>query len=515
MIEQMRRQLTASGWTGKRITAMVIFGIIILVFILFGFQGKHTAMGVGAAARVNNTLISVANFRNESDRVQRMYAQIMGGAMAGDAQRQFVAAQALENLIQIELISQAAQAQKIQATDAEIRDYILSEMPVFRNSGAFDREIYARVLENIHLTPAEFEERIRKERLTQRAREIFQVAVAPSILDLDHIQALKTTQVNYNFVKLDEKTMLSGLSDAEATKSLAGAEFSKRAEAEFQKTTSEYAQEEQISAQHILIKFKNSDEASQKVALEKIQALAERAKKEDFSQLAKEVSEDLGSQKKGGDLGTFGKGRMVPEFEKAAFAQEVGVVGAPVKTQYGYHLIKVLKHQMPTTPKFEDVKITVAKKLLVADKLAQIEAALKAGNSGSGLDDLLKILKLNWAETGWVDLSSDSIQALGSRIATQEAFNLSAAKPLSSRIIQDGSLRFILKWKAKNKVAEKLADVKMDKKSGAKGASKPEATSQEVAATVGRERGYDVFGKWVDEAKKGASIDRNPLLMHE
>jgi len=93
--------------------------------------------------------------------------------------------------------------------------------------------------------------------------------------------------------------------------------------------------EDQVWARHILVK----DEAT-------AQAVEARlAKGEDFATVAKEVSIDTGSAAKGGDLGWFGKGAMVAEFEAAAFSQKVGEIGPPVKSQFGYHIIQVLAHE--------------------------------------------------------------------------------------------------------------------------------------------------------------------------
>jgi peptidyl-prolyl cis-trans isomerase D len=93
--------------------------------------------------------------------------------------------------------------------------------------------------------------------------------------------------------------------------------------------------EEQVWARHILVQ--TDAEA---------QAVSERLKKgEDFATVAKEVSKDTGSGANGGDLGWFGKGAMVSEFETAAFAMKVGQISEPVKSQFGYHIIQVLGHE--------------------------------------------------------------------------------------------------------------------------------------------------------------------------
>ncbi|MCO6450822.1 MAG: peptidylprolyl isomerase [Caldilineales bacterium] len=105
--------------------------------------------------------------------------------------------------------------------------------------------------------------------------------------------------------------------------------------------------EEQVHASHILISTEpvtttQTAEEADAAALVKVKEVQDRlAAGEDFATLAEEYSDDTGSASQGGDLGWFGRGRMVAEFEDAAFSQEVGVVGEPVKSQFGYHIILV------------------------------------------------------------------------------------------------------------------------------------------------------------------------------
>lgn len=124
---------------------------------------------------------------------------------------------------------------------------------------------------------------------------------------------------------------------------------------------------EQVKAQHILIAFKGSPAAQAgkpELTEEQAKAKAEDLKKQiaagaKFEDLAKKESDDTGSGANGGELGAFGHGQMVPEFEKAAFEAKPGEVVGPVRTQYGYHIIKVTSHEY--TP-FASVKASIEKK---------------------------------------------------------------------------------------------------------------------------------------------------------
>lgn len=119
--------------------------------------------------------------------------------------------------------------------------------------------------------------------------------------------------------------------------------------------------EEEVSARHILIRADSSDEKAVKDAETKIKAVAERIKKgEDFAKVAGEVTEDPSGKTNGGDLGFFTKEHMVPEFADVAYKLDKGQVSDPVKTQFGWHIIKVDDKRKKPAPTFEQVKDQVA-----------------------------------------------------------------------------------------------------------------------------------------------------------
>ncbi|HHW11768.1 MAG TPA: foldase [Firmicutes bacterium] len=126
----------------------------------------------------------------------------------------------------------------------------------------------------------------------------------------------------------------------------------------FEKNKEDFAQKEQVKARHILV-------ATEKEAKEIKEKLA---KGEDFAALAKEYSLDESTKNNGGQLGFFNRGDMTPEFEKAAFALAVGEVSAPVKTEYGYHLIKVEEKKQAAAPDYEKSKAEI-KEYLFNQKL--------------------------------------------------------------------------------------------------------------------------------------------------
>jgi len=115
--------------------------------------------------------------------------------------------------------------------------------------------------------------------------------------------------------------------------------------------------EEEVHARHILVRAAPGDDKASKEAEDQIKAVIARLNKgEDFGKVASEVTEDPSGKANGGDLGFFTKEAMVPEFADVAFSLDKGKISAPVKTQFGWHVIKVEDKRSKPAPSFDDVK---------------------------------------------------------------------------------------------------------------------------------------------------------------
>lgn len=131
-----------------------------------------------------------------------------------------------------------------------------------------------------------------------------------------------------------------------------------------------YRIQEQVQARHVLVKTDSRSDEEALTLIKKVQK--EIAEGLDFAEAATKYSEDEGSKTKGGDLGLFERNRMVPPFDQAAFTMEVGQISEPVKTQFGYHIIKKEAHNQGRLRPFDEVKIGI--KSTVAREMATTQA---------------------------------------------------------------------------------------------------------------------------------------------
>ena len=132
----------------------------------------------------------------------------------------------------------------------------------------------------------------------------------------------------------------------------------------------------EVHARHILFRVANpTDDAASKAAEAKVKAVIDRLKKgEDFTKIANELTEDPSGKANGGDLGYFSKEQMVPEFSEVAFKLDKGQVSDPVKTQFGWHVLKVEDKRMREPPPFEKVRGEIEQ---FASRKAQVDLVAK------------------------------------------------------------------------------------------------------------------------------------------
>ena len=270
-------------------------------------------------ARVNGEAINRADLEEAVTEIEARAGQ----PMPAD-QRDRVLRAVLDQLIGYRLLIQESATRKTPVTDAQLdarMDQIRSQFP--------SEEVFQQQLQERKTTLAE---------LRANTRESMQIT-AMLQAELDTKTAVSTEQVNDFYVK----------------------------------NPSAFQQGERVKASHILIRVQaNADAAEREKAREKAAGiLADLKAGKDFAALAKQYSDDPGSGAQGGDLGFFQRGQMVPPFEQAAFALQVGQTSDLVTSDFGIHIIRVTDRQPGRTQPLEEVKADIEEYLLGQNREAQ------------------------------------------------------------------------------------------------------------------------------------------------
>lgn len=492
--DQMKKAVSDRKFSFKKIVASVLFGAIVMVFIFYGFATQNASEG--HVAIVNHHIVTVMDLKREQRRVEQMYQRIFGNSMDFSSQRQNLIQEAVQSLINTELVSQAAEKEGLSATDQEVVNFIVKDYTIFQTNGVFQRNMYYQFLENNGFSPADFESLIRKDIENQRSRQAFEWGSTPNQLEIEKQKKLKETSVTLSYMVLDPKLMETQIkpTPSEIAKALQDSAFQKRVEDEFKARRNQFDQADQVRAQHILIKTIPGDLNSEKSALSKIQSLKAQIPKSDFGTLAEKNSEDPGSKANKGDLGFFGKGQMVPEFEKAAFAMKIGEVSDVIKTQFGYHLLKLTDKKEAKMAVLDNHKNELAQILLARDLFTTQKNKAKEvfSSTSGGSEEWMKSMNLKWLDTAAFDLAADKIPELSDKV--MDSLGTLMTKPQEAQVFQDGDKTYIVKLKEiKN---QKLADAKA-----------------KDLETDSRVRANDAFSAWVQNYRESVKVEINPQVL--
>jgi len=369
-----------------------ILWAVIIVFVLFVFVdwGMGSAGRGGDptwAARMGSTTIPVAEFQREYRDAEDRYRQLYGKNFSPELLKMMnLPDQVLNGLIDRRILREEADRLKLQVTDAELTAKILAfkdgqGRPLFLRDGIFVGEAaYKRMLASIGRTPEAFEAETRDQVLLEKLNRFYTESVFVGDAEVEEDFASRNVKARIEYVLLPPPAALpGGVTDAEAEAYFKGnpagyLQGEKRkakyllvetgkirasiqvTDADIQKdynaNADSYRKGEQVKARHILYR---SDAATDAAARAKAEAAVKKLKAgADFATLAKAESDDPGSKANGGELPVFGRGQMVKEFEDAAFAAEPNQIVGPVKSAFGWHVIRVEEKIPPRVqPLFE------------------------------------------------------------------------------------------------------------------------------------------------------------------
>ena len=369
MLDLMRRKTRL-----KAVLWLVIIGLALGMLLLFvpGGQMGDSSMG-SAAATVDGQPIPLKDFWQTYRRVLDNYSA--GGRNRLDPEMikaLGIGKMALDSLITAKVLDYEARRMGLTVTPDELRRAI-ETYPGFQDRGAFiGVERYRAVLAANSLTVTEFENNVRNSLLGRKLQNVLADSVEVSDKEIrdEFIRQNQEAQVQFVVLKKDDFKK-----DVKPTEAELRAYFDKNkdkyfikeqrkvrylllsipelaptikvTENDIQDAWARQPHDETVDASHILFKLEDPSKDAE------VRAKAEQVLKQiqaggDFAELARKYSEDTGSAQQGGNLGPFTRGRMVREFENVAFSLKPGEVSGLVRTQFGYHIIKVLSREVPT-----------------------------------------------------------------------------------------------------------------------------------------------------------------------
>ena len=372
--------------------AKVIVGLIVVTFALFGVESIVGGLsGEPEVATVNGEEIAESTFVRALEGKRRQILAQMGDRADPDLiDEGLLRASVLEGLIEEQVLSQDAEAKGLYVSDMAVDNYI-RQIEQFRVDGEFSNERMQMILRNAGLTLQDYRDSLKKQFMLGQSRSALiasafalgvenseivaldrqtRVFGAATVQVKDYLDAIaigdeelkpyydenkssfvKAKNVDVAYVELRKQDLIDGIEVSDED-----------IETLYENEKDDFAGEEQRQAAHILIKI--DDARSEEAALAEINAVVSRLEQgEEFATLASELSEDEGSAKSGGDLGMSPRGVYVADFEEALFALEEGAMSAPVKTEFGYHLIKLLKVEGNEVPELAELRDTLESRI--------------------------------------------------------------------------------------------------------------------------------------------------------
>lgn len=275
------------------------------------------------AARVNGEPITLVEYKNNVERTKTQYTQMMQmdfNSPNGAQMLQTIEKNVVNGLVDKEVLVQSAKEKGIEVSSQEINDEVDSIKTKNFNG---DEKLFNQTLNLNKITLSQLKEDIRKNKAVEKLKKQL----------TDEIKISEKDKKDY-----------------------------------YEKNKAQYGQAEEVRASHILVK-------DQKLADDIYNQLKKGAK---FEDLAKKYSTDPGSKDRGGDLDYFGRGRMVPEFEKTAFSLKDGEMSKPVKSNFGYHIIKRTGYKPAKQSSYEEVKAKVDEAIKTTKSAEVIEKYTKA-----------------------------------------------------------------------------------------------------------------------------------------
>lgn len=414
MLEIMRKKKNS-------VVMVFIIGMIGIVFIFWGIVPGGNTSNPQIVATVGNMDITLSEYqriynarvKDMKNRYQDLYKDDLPEVVK-------LKDEVIEDLVENALMSVGAKKEKIKTSDDEVINAIMASS-YFKQDGKYSKDLYLSLLQLNRMRPEDYEALVKNDIMVAKFREKILKDIEVNDLEVRDEFLKKFTNYKLSYVEFDSDKIARNLKVknddlntfyernkhdfTEPVRAKAMYGYVKvdaivkglkideeKLKAYYNENIVSYQEPRKVKASHILITPEKSavnQTSAKTIARDKaIFVLKEIKSGKSFSSLAKEYSDDPGSAIKGGDLGFFGFGDMVKEFESAAFTLEKGEVSELVETKYGFHIIKVTDIKKERTRPFKEVRKAVIKTVeneqlkVVAEKIIkEVGVAMKNSNT--------------------------------------------------------------------------------------------------------------------------------------
>src|SRR5882724_1025508 len=455
-----------AGADKSKLGYRILLGVVVLVLrgsMLLYLVPQSPVSGeisTDTVAKIGDESVSVQDVRQQLSQIEQRNPNMK-------ALEALYAQQILKQLVFQKEIEYEAKRLGIAVSDQERADRIRQYVPTAFNNGVFvGRDRYAaEVQARFQMTVPVFEELVRQGLLEEKFRKLVTDGISVGPAELQDEFRYKNEKVKLDYVLIKPEDLEAKISPDEAEIRAAYEKNKSKYQVperrvvryalvdvnqirhnvqvsddmlkqQYQASIQQYQVPNRVHVEHILFMTvgKTTDAEVEEVKKKAEDVLKQVKKGGKFEDLAKKYSEDPGSKDKGGDLSWITQGQTVPEFEKTAFSLAPGQVSDLVKTQYGFHIIKVLEKETAHTKPFEEVKDSLRAPLLLtqADKQAsdiadQMSAAIRKSNK-TPLDDLANQYKLTLGETRPVGATDPLLEVGNSPEVKDAIFRLRAGE---------------------------------------------------------------------------------------
>ncbi|HWJ40375.1 MAG TPA: SurA N-terminal domain-containing protein [Candidatus Limnocylindrales bacterium] len=441
----------------------VPFAMLALIMAFWGFGGGGLFGSIHPIATVNGQQILGDQVDREANQLRATVQQMYGANAQAVLKNINLRQEAVERLIEGQLIGEEARHLGVSISDVALQDKIAKE-PVFQRDGQFDFDTYQDVLRNNNLLPAEYENEERDRMTADTLRNMIDNGVQVSDDEARHAYNLANEKIGLRYVELASDDFAAKISPTETQI----ADYYKKNAEQFRvperiklttlhyeplvlaakytppdkevedyykrNAKTRFSRPDEVHARHILIAVpagaSDKEKAAAKAKAEDVLKQAQ-AKGADFVKLAAKYSDDTSNKLEGGDLGTFGRGQMVKPFEDAAFAMKPGQI-TMVETHFGFHVLRLEDSKPAHIDTLAEAKPKIIEELRTqaGAKLARNAAQedLTSALAGGKLEDLAKKRGIVAVDTPLFAMGESAGGLEADRELMQSAFKLEAGQ---------------------------------------------------------------------------------------